>query len=112
MPCPVSRTMRLWPLQVDAQRAMGFRLWWRGVLGGVGPVVHHQELDVPNVVDEKGFVARGHHVARLFVGAVADLFPSLVSIQHSDNRMASCRRSSRCGIFRPHDGGGGGRRGG
>lgn len=45
----------------------------RGNLGGVGAVVHHQELEVLDVVDQEGLVAGGHHVAGLLVGAVADL---------------------------------------
>lgn len=44
-----------------------------GNLGGVGAVVHHEELEVLDVVDEEGLVAGGHHVAGLLVGAVADL---------------------------------------
>lgn len=45
----------------------------RGNLGGVGAVVHHEELEVLDVVDQEGLVAGGHHVAGLLVGAVADL---------------------------------------
>jgi len=43
------------------------------VLGSVGAVVHEQELDVLGVVDKEGLVARGHHVASLLVGTVANL---------------------------------------
>lgn len=43
------------------------------VLGGVGPVVHQEELDVVDVVDDEGLVARGHHELGLLVGAIADL---------------------------------------
>lgn len=43
------------------------------VLSGVGPVVHEEELDIVDVVDEESLVARGHHVLGLLVGAIADL---------------------------------------
>lgn len=43
------------------------------VLGGVGLVVHEEELDVLDVADKESLVARGHHVAGLLVGAIADL---------------------------------------
>lgn len=43
------------------------------VLSGVGAVVHEEEVEVLDVVDEEGLVARRHHVASLLVGAVADL---------------------------------------
>ena len=43
------------------------------VLGSIGAVVHHQELKVLDVVDKERLVARGHHVAGLLVGAIADL---------------------------------------
>jgi hypothetical protein len=47
---------------------------WRGnVLSSVGSVVHHEQLDVVDVADEEGLVSRGHHVAGLLVGAIADL---------------------------------------
>lgn len=45
----------------------------RGNLGGVGAVVHEEEVEVLDVVDEEGLVARGHHEAGLLVGTVADL---------------------------------------
>jgi hypothetical protein len=45
----------------------------RYVLGGVGLVVHEEELDVLDVADKESLVARGHHVAGLLVGAIADL---------------------------------------
>lgn len=44
-----------------------------GVLSGVGLVVHQQELDILDVVDDEGLVAGGHHVAGLLVGAESDL---------------------------------------
>jgi hypothetical protein len=43
------------------------------ILGGIGLVVHEEELDVLDVADEEGLVARGHHVLGLLVGAIADL---------------------------------------
>ena len=35
--------------------------------------MHEEHVDVVDVVDEEGFVARGHHVAGLLVGTVTDL---------------------------------------
>jgi hypothetical protein len=35
--------------------------------------VHEEQLDVLDVADEEGLVARGHHVTGLLVGAIADL---------------------------------------
>lgn len=46
---------------------------WVNVLCGVGLVVHKEELDVLDVADKEGLVARGGHVAGLLVGAIADL---------------------------------------
>lgn len=46
------------------------------LLGGVGAVVHEEELKVLDVVDEESLVAGGHHVAGLLVGTVADLLSS------------------------------------
>jgi hypothetical protein len=43
------------------------------ILGGVGAVVHEEQFDVLNVVDEEALVAGGHHVPGLLVGAEADL---------------------------------------
>jgi hypothetical protein len=43
------------------------------LLGGVGLVVHEEEVEVTGVVDEEGLVAGGHHVAGLLVGSVANL---------------------------------------
>ena len=45
----------------------------RDVLGGVGAVVHEQQLDVLDIADEESLVAGGHHEAGLLVGAEADL---------------------------------------
>lgn len=42
-------------------------------LGGVGSVVHEEEVDVSGVVDDESLVARWHHVAGLLVGAETDL---------------------------------------
>lgn len=46
----------------------------KNVLSGVGSVVHHQQLDVLDVVDQEGLVARGHHVAGFLVGAETNLW--------------------------------------
>ncbi len=35
--------------------------------------MHEEELDVLDVADEEGLVARGHHVAGALVGAIANL---------------------------------------
>ena len=43
------------------------------VLGGVGPGVHEEELDIVDVADDEGLVAGGHHVLGLLVGTVTDL---------------------------------------
>jgi hypothetical protein len=43
------------------------------ILGGVGAVVHEEQLDILDVVDEEALVAGGHHVPGLLVGAEADL---------------------------------------
>lgn len=39
----------------------------RGLLGGVGLVVHEKEVDVTDVVDEECLVSGWHHVAGLLV---------------------------------------------
>lgn len=49
------------------------RLGGFDVLGGKGAVMHEEKVNVADVVDEEGLVARGHHVAGLLVGAVSDL---------------------------------------
>ena len=43
------------------------------ILGGVGAVVHQEELDILDVADEEGLVAGGHHEAGLLVGAETNL---------------------------------------
>jgi hypothetical protein len=35
--------------------------------------VHEEEIDIPGVINKERFVAGGHHVASLLVGAKADL---------------------------------------
>ena len=50
-----------------------FRWLERDVLGSVGAVVHQQQLEVLDVVDEESLVAGGGEEASLLVGAVADL---------------------------------------
>jgi hypothetical protein len=37
------------------------------ILGGVGLVVHEEEVDVASVVNEESLVAGGHHVTSLLV---------------------------------------------
>ena len=49
------------------------RYFQEGLLGGVGLVVHEEEVEVAGVVDEESLVAGGHHVAGLLVGTVANL---------------------------------------
>ena len=44
------------------------------LLGGVGLVVHEEEVEVTGVVDKERLVAGGHHVAGLLVAAVTDLY--------------------------------------
>ena len=53
---------------------------WEDVLGGVGPGVHEEELDIVDVADDEGLVAGGHHVLGLLVGTVADLRTRGISI--------------------------------
>ena len=49
-------------------------MWFQEVLlGGVGLVVHEEEVEVAGVVNEESLVAGGHHVAGLLVGTVANL---------------------------------------
>ena len=43
------------------------------VLCGKSLVVHEEEVDISGIVDQKSFVARGHHVAGLLVGSKANL---------------------------------------
>jgi hypothetical protein len=43
------------------------------LLGGVGLVVHEEEVEVAGVVDKERLVAGGHHVAGLLVATVTDL---------------------------------------
>jgi hypothetical protein len=38
--------------------------------------VHEEEVDVAGVVNKEGFVAGGHHVAGLLVGAETNLYMS------------------------------------
>lgn len=44
-----------------------------GDLGGEGLVVHQEEVDIANVVDEESLVSGWHHVAGLLVGTESDL---------------------------------------
>lgn len=43
------------------------------VLGGIGSVVHHEELNVLDVVDEESLEAGRHHIAGFAVRAKANL---------------------------------------
>ena len=44
-----------------------------GDLGGEGLVVHQEEVDIADVVDEESLVSGWHHVAGLLVGTESDL---------------------------------------
>ena len=59
------------------------------VLGGVGLVVHQEELDVVDVADEERLVAGGHHVAGLLVGAIADLGVEIGCVSRRFSRFAT-----------------------
>lgn len=48
--------------------------WRMRLLCGVGLVVHEEEFEVAGVVDQESLVAGWHHVARLPVVAIADLY--------------------------------------
>ena len=43
------------------------------VLGGESLVMHKQKVDISGIVDNKGFVARGHQMPGFLVGAVSYL---------------------------------------
>lgn len=45
----------------------------KNVLSGEDLVVHEEELDVVDVLDEESLVAGRHHVLGSLVGAIADL---------------------------------------
>jgi hypothetical protein len=45
----------------------------KDVLGSVCAVVHEEEVNFADVVDEESLVAGGHHVAGLLVRAITDL---------------------------------------
>lgn len=51
-----------------------------GDLGGVDAVVHEEEVDVFRIVDEEGFVARGHHVFGLLIRTETNLQGNRVSV--------------------------------
>ena len=44
-----------------------------GDLSGESLVVHEEEVDIADVVDEEGLVSRWHHVLGLLVGTESDL---------------------------------------
>ena len=84
----------------------GLGLW--DVLSSVGAVVHEEELDVLNVVNEESLVAGGHHVLSLLVATVTDLFRyQLVSLfiflmfRYGSNSKADCGggRTEGMGMF-------------
>ena len=50
--------------------------YYQDILSSIGTVVHEKKLDIPRVVNEESLVAGGHHVARLLVVAVTDLYPN------------------------------------
>jgi len=50
-------------------------------LGGIDAIVHEQKLDVLDVTDEEGFVARGHHVARPLVRSESDRWHDHVALE-------------------------------
>jgi hypothetical protein len=45
----------------------------RNVLSSICAVVHEEEVDFADIVDEESFVTGGHHVAGLLVGAITNL---------------------------------------
>lgn len=65
------------------------------VLGGVGPVVHQEELNVVDVADDEGPVARGHHELGLLVGTVADLREALAPLPNRANLPSQARLSGK-----------------
>lgn len=44
------------------------------VLSGIKAVVHEEEVDFADIIDEESLVARGHKVPRLLVRTVANLY--------------------------------------
>jgi len=54
-----------------------------GNLCGESLVVHEEEVDVSDVVDEESLVARGHHMAGLLVGAITDRWHGSLSLESS-----------------------------
>jgi len=56
-----------------------------GDLGGEGMVVHEEEVNIVDVVDEEGLVAGRHHVSRLPVGAVTNLWHGSLSLESSSD---------------------------
>jgi hypothetical protein len=62
------------PVELLVPREKMVARYFQGVLlGGVGLVVHEEEVEVAGVVDEESLVAGGHHVAGLLVASVANL---------------------------------------
>ena len=80
------------------------RLWGKSrrfhgsLLGGVGLVVHEEEVEVTGVVDEESLVAGGHHVAGLLVAAVANLSENSTSATSSRKFSTALFRRPRIAI--------------
>lgn len=68
------------------------------VLGGVGAVVHEEQLKVLDVADEESLVAGGHHVAGLLVGTVADLLYACQSLRLVSSFHSAPHPSSRASL--------------
>ena len=49
------------------------------VLSGISPVVHEENINVADVIDQEGLVAGRHHVSGLLVGAITNLNPAIVN---------------------------------
>lgn len=60
--------------------------------------MHHQQLEVLDVVDEEGLVARGHHVAGLLVGAVADAGHGLAAAEATADAVVDTLGLSPAGV--------------
>lgn len=80
----LTREPRLSPLASQVARKSKYRKRSKNILCGEGAVVHEQEVNVVDVVDEEGLVARGHHVLGLLVGAIADLQSSQKHVVSTD----------------------------
>jgi hypothetical protein len=63
------------------------------VLGGVCAVVHEEEVNFADVVDEESLMAGWHHMAGLLVGAVTDLRGCWSVFVHSSHLVLSAFQS-------------------